>query len=115
MKNRDKDDQALDALLKCAPAPAAGEALQCRILEDHARLCAPRRSAPARIARRVGIARWLPAGAFAGLGALGFAVGFSSAAASPSERAEREAFSYAGAAIDYTFAEESEGALWVGE
>ncbi len=109
---QDDDDRALDALLKIAPAPAAGEALQERILDDHARLCAPRRSRAAEIMRRIRTARWLPGGALAGLGALGFAAGLSTASASPSNAADDEAFYYASAAFDYAFTDESEGALW---
>lgn len=99
----------LDALLDIAP-PRASEALQARILAGApARPAASGSLLPAALAlfaplRRMG-SRLLPAGAVAGLSALGFAAGILTAPVGAA--AQDEALLYAGAAIETALGEET--------
>lgn len=105
------DALALDAALDAAPPPAASEALMARILD----------AAPARPARAGDASGWLrglfaarrfvPAGALAGLSALGFAAGMVTAAGGAA--AQDEALVYAEAAVASALQEED--AFWAVE
>ncbi|MEL7486792.1 MAG: hypothetical protein AAGJ87_06205 [Pseudomonadota bacterium] len=107
-------DDALDALLNVAPAAKASEALQARILDDFTRLASSRtRKRVLSLASFFSARRYLPAGALAGLGALGFAAGVASAQVSDAEIAsQEEALYYASAAFSDAFSGDSEEELW---
>jgi hypothetical protein len=97
---------ALDETLRLAPAPAAGAALQERILETYAMRPAGGVFAHIQERSRRGFGRLIPASALAGLLALGFATG----AATAGVGAESDAIYYAQATL--TVAGDEEGALW---
>ncbi|MEQ8934874.1 MAG: hypothetical protein RIE56_03675 [Amphiplicatus sp.] len=106
-----RDAMALDAALDAAPAPAASDALMARLLD-----AAPARAAPAGevsgwLQRLFTTRRFVPAGALAGLSALGFAAGMVTATGGAA--AQDEALVYAEAAV--ASALEEEDAFWAVE
>lgn len=106
---RDASDQALEALLKSASRPKAGDEFQQRLLADYDRLgMKPPRA-------RAGIS-WLglfaPAGALSGLCAIGYFAGVASLGATASSVVEDRY-----ASLEYAFEESlpagsGEEALW---
>ena len=113
--NDEFSDEALDAALDSALAPKASEALHARILADHARVvhAEGRRRWFAEILEFFSARRYLPAGALAGLGALGFAAGVASAQVTGEEYASQdEAAYYANAAFSTAFSPNDEESLW---
>lgn len=104
---------ALDLALAAAPAPKAGAALRQRILAAYA----ARPSGSGLFARlkarsRIGFGRLIPAGALAGLSALGFAAGAATAGVGASA-SEADPLYYAQATLVVAFNEED--ALWAVE
>ena len=108
----------LDRMLNMTTAPEASDALRRRILADHERIVRRAQSLDdpfeilsAFLRKR----RFLPAGAAAGFGVLGFAIGLSTAATAPVSASEQEALYYADAAADVIFSDDNGDTIWVVE
>lgn len=101
---------ALDAALRSAPAPKAGAALQERILAAFAARPAATGLFAHLSGRPRGLGRFIPAGALAGLTALGFAAGAATANVGVSDS---DPLYYAQATL--TVAYNEEGAIWAVE
>lgn len=107
----------LDVLLREASAPDASEALKRRILADHERIAPSAQRAGA----GHGLLHWFkqfglaPTGALAGLGALGFVVGMSTAVNSAAFAAQDEALYFAADTLNYVLVDDSEEALWAAD
>ncbi len=108
--------QALDNLLNEASAPQMEASLEQRVAAGFAAPPAPRSIAAwfDEIAGRFGLhgARLVPAGAIAGLGAVGLASGVFSASMQASVTPESEALAYAEASVMLASLDEEEGASW---
>lgn len=101
---------ALDETLALSPAEPAGDALQARILASFEPI-APHAALFGGLRPRKGFGRFVPAGALAGLTALGFAAGAASAGVTVAG-AEDEALYYAEATLAVS---SEEDALWAQE
>ena len=116
MKSEDHGDRELDeltALLQEAPTPSPSDALKRRILNDHAEITGKQKQSDvgAFFLRRFFGNGWAPTGALAGLGALGFLAGMTSAT-SAAYTTEDEALYFASDTLNYVLVDGNEGALW---
>jgi len=102
-----RDAMALDAALDVVP-PVASDALLARLLDAAPARAAPAGEAPGWMGRLFTTRRFVPAGALAGLSALGFAAGMITATGGAA--AQDEALVYAEAAV--ASALEEEDAFW---
>ena len=107
------EDRDLDALLNAAPPPPASDALKARILDGHARSVGRTGGSTVLdvLIERFSKRPFLPAGALAGVGALGFAIGLSTASTGIAA-SEPDALYYADAAVSAAFAASDEEFLW---
>ena len=108
------EDRELDALLNTALPPPASDALKARILDGHARSVGSAGGLSAIVGAfidRLTNRPFIPAGAMAGLGVLGFAIGLSTASTSMTV-AETDALYYADAAVSAAFATSDEDLIW---
>lgn len=110
-------DKELNALLNEATSPVASDGLKAQILDLHARTVRlPNDRAFGTSSRLLNALRRrvVPAGAFAGLGALGFAIGLTTAPVSIASYDE-DALYYAEVVVDDAFAADNEGLLWAAD